>query len=164
MEKKKTAAVIKEGIAALKGLERSSPQALVRDRVRFIRLLKEDPALSIPAAAQQAGGYQKSWGYNVWKLYEQNGMAGVAAYPFKGTTARLSKEDEQTLKEALQSDSVATLHQAAVLIKETTGISYCDSAVWFVFKRLGIKKKTGRPENIRKDTAGAEVFKKKRRP
>jgi transposase len=65
--------------------------------------------------------------------------------------------------QALKDDEVATLHQAALLIKEITGVSYCDSAVWFVFKRLDIKKKTGRPQNVRKDTASAESFKKKHR-
>lgn len=144
-------------------MERSVTQGLVRDRVRFIRLLKQDSSLSIPAAAEKAGGYKKSWGYSIWKLYEQKGIAAVSLYPFTGTQPRLGKEDEQKLLAALKDDTVYTLHQAALLIKEITGVSYCDSAVWFIFKRLGIKKKTGRPSNVRKDVEGAENFKKKHR-
>ena len=161
MEKKKTTEQIKESIEELKDLERSMSKGLVRDRVRFIRLLKEESSFNIPAAAEKAGGYKKSWGYNLWKLYEQKGIVGVSAYPFKGTRPRLSKEDEQKLRAVLREDKISTLHQTAAWIKETTGVSYCDSAVWFVFKRLGIKKKTGRPQNVRKDIEGAEAFKKK---
>ncbi len=162
MEKKQIAERIKEGAEELKSLERSLTKGLVRDRVGFIRLLKQQPALNIPTAAQQAGGYKKSWGYKMWELYEQKGVAGLSAYPFKGTKPRLSKEQVQTFIEDLRADHITTLHQAAMWIKQKTGISYCDSAVWFIFKGLGIKKKTGRPSNVRKDQAGAEAFKKKR--
>ncbi|MBD0375646.1 MAG: winged helix-turn-helix domain-containing protein [Flavisolibacter sp.] len=94
----------------------------------------------------------------------KKGIDGVADYPFKGSKPRLSEEEAQTLLQSLKEDQVSTLHQAAELIKQKTGVSYCDSAVWFVFKRLGIKKKTGRPANVRKDKEGAETFKKKHLP
>lgn len=160
MEKKKPAELIKESAQELGLIERNMSKGLVRDRVRFIRLLKEDASLSIAEAAAKAGGYKKSWAYNILNLYEQKAIEGVKEYPCKGTTVRLSAEQQEQLKEALQADSVSTLHQRAVLIKEITGIAYCDSAVWFVFKRLGIKKKTGRPQYVRKDIVGAEAFKK----
>ncbi|MBD0375645.1 MAG: hypothetical protein ICV51_08470 [Flavisolibacter sp.] len=70
MEKRVTAEKIKESAKALRALERST-KGLVRDRVRFIRLLKEDAWANLSEAAQQAGGYRKSWGYNIWNLYQK---------------------------------------------------------------------------------------------
>ena len=161
MNKKVNTGGIKESVEELGVLERSAVEGLVRERVRFIRLLKEDTSSNVTQAAEKTGSYKKSWAYNIWRLYKEKAVEGISTYPFQGSTPRLSKEAEQKLKEALQNDSVSTLHRAASLIKEVTGVSYCDSAVWFVFKRLGIKKKTGRPKNVRKDEAEAEAFKKK---
>jgi len=45
-------------------------------------------------------------------------------------------------------------------MKDSFGVGYGQSGISKLFKCLKIKLKTGRPSNVRKDEAGADVFKK----
>jgi transposase len=153
---------IQESAQELYTLERKSSAGIVRDRLRFLRLLKEGTAATPPAAGAFVS-YKKAWSYQLWKRYEAKGLSALSRYPFKGTSPRLDKEQQQQFVAALAKDNISSLSDAAALLKEQTGISYTIGGMCYVMKRLGIKKKTGRPCHIQKDQVATEAFKKKHR-
>jgi transposase len=149
---------IQESMEDLLVLERKAAAAIIRDRLRFLRLLKAGSTLQ---QAGQAVNFKKSWCYELWNRYQQQGLSALSTYPFKGTKPRLSTEKQQQFTDSLGDDSLATLHQAADLIEVQSGIRYSISGTWYALRRMGIKKKTGRPAHIHKDQHAAEAFKKK---
>lgn len=156
------AAKIKESVEELYVLERKAGTAIVRDRLRFLRLLKSGTAATPPAAGV-AVSYKKAWSYQLWNRYAAKGLSALSEYPFKGTKPRLDSGQQQQFTVSLATDNIATLADVAALLKEQTGISYTVGGMCYVMKRLGIKKKTGRPCHIHKDEVATEAFKKKRR-
>lgn len=162
MKKLEVGATIKESAAELLQAERSEVHGMLRDKVRFLRLLKQNPELPIEVAAQQAGNYKKSWGYGVFACYRKLGLSALCTYKLKGKGCRLNAHQQQQLKERIQqSGGAVSLQQAATWIKEQSGFTYCLSAVWKQLRRMGIKKKTGRPSHIHKDEQAVAAFKKK---
>lgn len=152
---------IQESAESLYVLERKASAAIVRDRLRFLRLLKSGTAATPPCAGA-AVSYKKAWSYQLWKRYEVNGLSALSDYPFKGTKFRLGSEQQQQFRASLAKDNITTLADAVALLREQTGISYTIGGMCYVMKRLGIKKKTGRPCHVHKDEVATEAFKKKR--
>ena len=151
---------ISESAEALYILERKATAAIIRDRLRFLRLLKNGTAAT-PAAAGAAVSYKKAWSYQLWNRYQAKGLSALSEYPFKGTKPRLEGEKQQQFTASFAKDNITTLADAVALLREQTGISYTIGGMCYVMKRLGIKKKTGRPCHIHKDQAATEAFKKK---
>jgi transposase len=154
------AAKIFESAEALYVLERKAKSALVRDRLRFLRLLKNGTAAT-PVAAGAVVSYKKAWSYQLWKRYQGQGLSALSEYPFKGTKPRLDTEKQPSFIASLAKDNISSLADAVALLKEQTGISYTIGGMCYVMKRLGIKKKTGRPCHLHKDEGAREAFKKK---
>lgn len=153
---------IQESVEDLYVLERKAGAAIVRDRLRFLRLLKSGTAATPPAAGAVVS-YKKAWSYQLWKRYAAKGLSALSEYPFKGTAPRLNHEQQQQFKASVATDNISTLADAVALLKEQSGISYTIGGMCYVMKRLGIKKKTGRPCHIHKDEVAVEAFKKKHR-
>jgi transposase len=151
--------VIKEAQERLRQEERKQSKAFVRDRIRFLRLLKSGRRSS----QQQAGaltGYSARHSQRLWKQYREGGLKGLLVYPYKGLPCRLSPQQKETLQNFLAKDEVQFLHEAKQYIQQQFGVCYSTSAVHYLFRRLRNKKKTGRPSNYRKDEKGARLFKK----
>jgi transposase len=150
---------IKESLEELLELEQKQKQALLRDRVRFIRLLKAGQAPGQRFAGEQIGLKERQ-SQRLWHSYKNKGMAGLLAYPYKGTFGKLSTTQISRLRSYLKTDSVDTLKQAQAYLQEAFGVDYTIAGVSLLFKRLKIKLKTGRPTNIRQDQAEKQAFKK----
>jgi len=151
--------VIKESQERLRKEERKQGKGFLRDRIRFLRLLKSGQCCS----QQQAGnliGYSPRNSQRLWKQYCEGGWKALLMYPYQGSCCRLNKQQTQKLQHFLAKDQVQFLHEARQYIQQQFGISYSISAVHYLFRRLNIKKKTGRPSNCRKDEKGARLFKK----
>ncbi len=114
-----------------------------------------------PLAAGGAVSYKKAWSYQLWNRYQAKGLSALSEYPYKGTKPRLEPEKQSSFIAAFGKDHITTLAEAVALLKEQTGISYTIGGMCYVMKRLGIKKKTGRPCHIHKDEGASEAFKKK---
>ena len=153
---------IAESLEDLLFLERKATHAITRDRLRFLRLLKSGRVTTLPQAGASVG-LAKSWSYTLWKRYKDKGLTALQDYPFQGTQPRLNAEQEQHFKDSLADDHTATLANAAQLIEQQSHVHYSVSGTWYVLRRMGIKKKTGRPCHFQQDAAAAEVFKKKHR-
>lgn len=151
---------IKEGKGRLFKLERAQTKALLRDRVRFLRLLKSGEC-STQAQAGKAIGLGLRGAEKLWKKYRLEGLEGLLRYPYRGRREKLSAEHIRQLHEELAKDTIQGLKQACQYVEDQTGVHYCVSAMHYVFKRLKVKKKTGRPLHYRKDEKGEKRFKKK---
>lgn len=151
--------LIKESIEQLQALEQSQKQAMLRDRVRFIKLLKAGAVKSQRRAGEQIG-LQERQSQRLWCLYRQQGMQGLLVYPYQGSFGKLSTTQVSRLRTYLKTDSVDTLKQAQTYLQDAFGVEYSLAGVSLLFKQLKIKLKTGRPTNIRQDQAEKEAFKK----
>lgn len=152
---------IKESASALYGLERKASAAIVRDRLRFLRLLKSGAAASPPQAGE-AVNFKRAWSYQLWSRYLTKGLPALGDYPFKGTKPRLDAEKAAQFKASLVSDDITKLEDAVNRLENEYGITYTIGGMCYVMKRLGIKKKTGRPSHIYKQEQQVAAFKKKR--
>ena len=152
---------IKESAGELYALERKAGAAIVRDRLRFLRLLKGGAAS--PPQAGEAVNFKRAWSFELWKRYQTKGLPALSDYPFKGTKPKLDEEKQEQFKARLAKDDITKLADAVSLLQHQYDISYTVGGMCYVMKRLGIKKKTGRPSHIHKDEQVVEDFKKKRR-
>lgn len=87
-------------------------------------------------------------------------MAGLLTPPSRGRPPKLSEEAKRDLQAASDSSRVATLRQACSFVQSNNGTSISQVAMHYYFKQQKVKKKTGRPTNVRKGVQAAEAFKK----
>jgi hypothetical protein len=83
------AKMLKESVEVLLELEQKQKQALHRDSVGFIRLLKAGQATSQRLAGEQIG-LKEHQSQRLWHLYPNKGMEGRLSYPYKGRCGKLS--------------------------------------------------------------------------
>ena len=141
-------------------LERSTKDGKARDRVRFVRLLKTGTATTQQQAGMLIGlGIRQS--QRLWQRYREAGIAVLAVGNYQGSTAKLNQAEQSRLKERLKKDDICSLEQAQNYLQQEFGVSYTLGGVSYLFKRLKVKLKTGRPTNVNQDAAQIEQFKKK---
>lgn len=150
---------ITEGVEELLQFERSQKQGRSRDRVRFLRLLKEGIASSQQQAAQMIGLSLRQC-QALWKRYKDQGLAKFISNSYKGSWAKLSSVQQARLLQRLDQGDISTQHQLIDWLQQEMGISYTQSGISCLLARLKVKLKTGRPTNVRKDKAAEEAFKK----
>jgi len=151
--------VIQESLEELLQREKEQKQARMRDRVRFIRYLKEGQA----STQSQAGaliGLQRRQSQQLWQKYSSEGLDALLSNPYKGSWAKLSSTQQARLLQRLDKDDIATQGQLIDWLQQEMGITYSQPGISMLLVRLKVKLKTGRPVNVRKDEAGEEVFKK----
>ncbi len=154
---------VKESIVELRILHRKQNSALFRRRLQFLMLLKSGKCSS-QAKAGVLIGIKARASEKLWKLYREEGVPGLLRTPEKGRPAKLTQEAKADLQQQLDDSRVATLKQACSFVEQTHGIVLTQVAMHYYFRREKIKKKTGRPTNIRKDEEEEEAFKKKSFP
>lgn len=150
---------ITESVEELLALEKQQKDARLRDRVRFIRYLKEGRARSQPQAGEFIGLKRRS-SQLLWQQYKQKGLNCLTSSGYKGSWAKLSSVQQARLLQRLDGDDITTQRQVIDYLKAEMGISYSQGGIWALLARLKAKAKTGRPVNVRKDTAGEIAFKK----
>lgn len=150
---------IQESIDYLLEQERKSSLALIRDRVRFIRLLKSGEAKTQYAAGQVIGICERQ-SQRLWRIYQQEGLSGLQKKPAWGYWGKLSSVQITQLRQFLMDDQAETLADIQTYLKNNLGINYTIGGISDLCKRLKIKLKTGRPVNIRQQPGAVEEFKK----
>jgi transposase len=153
-------AFIKERAEDLLALERRQGKALLRDRVRFLRLLKSGECTSQARAGKQIGLKRRA-AEKLWSKYSQEGLAGLLDYPYKGARPKLCEAQTRQLEAELRKDGMQTLQQGCAYVAKAFKVSYSPSGFRKVLGRLKVKKKTGRPVHVHKDEKGEKRFKKK---
>jgi transposase len=152
--------MVKENVEELRVLHRRQSSALFRRRLQFLMLLKNGKCSS-QAKAGALIGIKARASEKLWKLYSEEGVQGLVRIPEKGRPAKLTQEAKAALQTELDESRVTTLKQACFFVAQTHGIVLTEVAMHYYFKREKIKKKTGRPTNVRKDEEAEETFKKK---
>ncbi len=151
---------IKESEQDLLERERHQSKALLRDRMRFLHLLKSG-ACSSQAQAGKHIGLKVRASEKLWSKYCAEGIEGLLAYPYKGSQGKLSEKQKQQLQEELRKDQIQSLQQGCAYVEKKFRVHYTPSGISYVFRRLQVKKKTGRPVHVQKDVRGEKRFKKK---
>lgn len=139
--------------------ERKSTLALIRDRVRFIRLLKSGEARTQSSAGQAIGLCERQ-SQRLWRIYQQEGLAGLQKKPAWGYWGKLSSVQIAQLRQFLMTDQAETLADIQIYLKNNLGVNYTIGGISDLCKRLKIKPKTGRPVNVRQQPGALEEFKK----
>lgn len=150
---------IKESIEELWSMEKKQTNARLRDRIRFIRLLKET-TVTTQVEAGAIIGLKRRQSQKLWKLYKQEGLSFLLKTGYKGSWAKLDSVQQSRLLQRLDKDEFFTQQQVIEWVKAEMGITYSQSGLSLLLSRLKVKLKTGRPVNVRKDEAGETAFKK----
>ena len=151
--------LIKESEEELSLLLRKESYSINRDRLRFLVSLKNGTSKSQSSAAGLIGLGVRH-GQNIWRKYREGGLMNILERIKGSRPCKLTEEQLSDLKSKLKEDEIQFLHESVSYIKEKYGEDYTESGIHYMFKRLKIKKKTGRPVNIRQDKEGLDDFKK----
>lgn len=150
---------IKESSKDLENLLKKARRSVVRDRLRYLLLLKTGLAQTQKEASEQINiGIRQ--GQRNWKLYKERGIEVYQKVGKGGRYAKLGEDELKDLSNRLEEDDIQFLDEAILYVSDKYGQTYTRSGMHRVFKRLKIKKKTGRPTNIRQDKEGLNNFKK----
>jgi transposase len=154
---------IKESVQELQRLEKHQSRAILRDRIRFLRLLKSGQSATQRAASEAINLCLRE-GQRIWARYRSEGLQGLLRYSKANNHPKLTPAQRGLLQQRLAQDHIQTLREARELIQAQFGVHYSLGGVHYVFQCLNIKKKTGRPSSVRKDHQGSEAFKKNSPP
>lgn len=139
--------------------EKKCSLAIVRDRVRFIRLLKTAEA-GTQAAAGKIIGLSERQSQRLWRIYQQEGLTGLLKKPAWGYWGKLSSIQISHLRQFLLDDQAQTLADIQVYLLNNLGVEYSIGGISDLCNRLNIKLKTGRPVNVRQQPGAVQSFKK----
>lgn len=151
--------VIAEELSFLQQQERHASQATIRDRIRYLRLLKSGQCKSQRTAGAAIGlGERQS--QRLWQVYGQQGYAALVKSGYGHNFGKLDCWQISQLQNYLRQDQVSRLADAQHYLEQAFGVHYSISGLCKLFQRLQVKLKTGRPVNIRHDAGQAQAFKK----
>lgn len=139
--------------------EKKCSLAIVRDRVRFIRLLKSGEAKT-QSAAGKAISLSERQAQRLWRVYQQEGLSGLLKKPAWGYWGKLSSVQISHLRQFLLDDQAETLADIQAYLLNNLGVEYSISGISDLCNRLKIKLKTGRPVNVCQQPGAVEAFKK----
>src|SRR3954454_16445985 len=106
--------IINEGVEQLQEMLKKAHAPLIRRRLRFLLLLKQNKGMSRATAGKKLG-LLPSGAEKMWKLYHKEGIASFVAYPFKGRKSYLDQEQQSWLQEELKKDTTTSLSKACQL-------------------------------------------------
>ena len=150
---------IKESESDLLSLEKREKNAMRRDRIRFIRVLKSGNFRSQSAAGSSIGlGERQS--QRLWSSYVKGGLSSLLSTYAERWWGKLSSVQISQLRSFLLSDQAQTLADIQAYLAGNLGVKYSISGVSDLCKRLKIKAKTGRPVNVRQKPGSVDDFKK----
>lgn len=150
---------IRESVEELVALERQQSGSTARDRIRFIRYLKEGRSLTQKAAGERIG-LKIAQSQVIWRKYRQGSIPGLVQRPEHHGWGKLDSHQLSLLQQRLRGNDIYTQSQIIHWLYDEFGVQYTQAGVSLLLKRLKIKLKTGRPVNVRKDEVGEEAFKK----
>ena len=151
--------LISEDVAFLQSQERLASGAQVRDRIRFLRVLKTSQAKTQSAAGLLIGMATRQ-SQRLWSTYREAGFSALLSSHYQHSFGKLSAHPLNLLLTFLRSDQASKLKDVQAFIHSSFGVHYTLSGLSKRFTGLKIKYKTGRPSNVRKDAAQEAAFKK----
>ena len=151
--------LIRESVEYLTSQERLADKAQVRDRIRFLRVLKTGQAKS-QAGAGLLIGIATRQSQRLWQTYREKGFSGLLVTHYEHSLGKLSARQISILLSYLRSYQASKQEEVQAFMLSAFGVKYSLSGISKLFTRLKVKLKTGRASNVRKDAAQEEAFKK----
>jgi len=153
--------VIQESFAELSALEKDHRGTRVTPRIQLLRLLKSGEKRSLPQAARTVG-YSRQQAERWWKCYREGGLTALLEVKtWGGSKGYMTPEAWAGLQARLETGDVLTLEQVREYLQDEWKVEYKGVAgVSALFRRQGIKKKTGRRRHRKADVAEQAAFKK----
>ncbi len=142
---------IKESIDELLAIEKQQRQARLRDRIRFLRFLKEGRAQTQQQAGEQLGLSLRQ-SQRLWQTYRQEGIDKLLQTGYQHGFGKLSTHQLSELKKWLITPPHKKLSQIQAYIKERWQIDYTIAGLSLLFKRMKIKYKPARIGKMKENT------------
>lgn len=150
------ASEIKETLEQLLQLEKQQRQARLRDRIRFLRLLKEGQAQTQQQAGKQLGLSLRQ-SQRIWQTYRQQGIDQLLQTGYQHGFGKLSTQQINDLQVWLANHPVQTLSQIQTYIKEHWQVDYTIAGLSLLFKRMKIRYKSVRPDKTKKSVSKVDT-------
>ena len=133
----------------------------VSDRLKMLRLLKSGTCRSLARAASVLG-YSERQLQRWWKSYREEGLEALLEVKKPGgQDEKVTPEAWEALEAKMKQGRIARLKDAQQFLREEFDIHYkSESGISRLFKRRGVKLKTGRPRHKDADPEAQEAFKK----
>lgn len=154
--------IINESSEELYNLFKSETDALFRDRLHFLYILKDDNSKSITSIAKELGRDRKSL-YNWLSLYKSKGLLGYITprrYDFHQSKLRGIILDN-LIEKLKEEEGFSSYGEIVDWLKSEHNLEMNYAAVYYIVRHnLKAKLKVARPVNIKKDPKKEEEFKK----
>lgn len=150
---------ITQELAVLQTAEKQQTKAQLRDYVRFLRLLKSGECTTQIQAANQVNLSLRQ-AQRLWKRYHHQGFEALIEDRQSTYIGKLSTTQISRLRQFLLDDQAQTLADIQAYLVGSLGVNYTIGGVSDLCKRLKIKRKTGRPVNLRQQPGAIAFFKK----
>lgn len=150
---------IQEDLFTLQTTEKKQSKAQYRAYVRFLRLLKSEEAKT-QAQAARAINLTLRQAQRIWKNYQQTGLHKLLSPPQSTYIGKLTTTQISHLRRFLMDNQASTLTDIKNYLSGSLGVNYTIGGVFDLCKRLGIKRKTGRPVHAHQPAGAVEEYKK----
>jgi len=149
---------IKEDLEDLKGLLKRVTHRRFVPRVQMLILLKENPGITLEEIANLLHfGYSTLKGW--WKKYKEGGLEELLDWKVTGYRGKMTEEQLQEFIKELNEKGFSDQREMIEWIYQKFGIRYSQQGISDLLKRIGARKKVGRPVNIKKDKEKEKRFK-----
>src|SRR3954469_25024010 len=102
--------IITEGVEQLQTMLKKAHAPLIRRRLRFLLLLKQNKGISRATAGKKLG-LLPAGAEEMWKLYRTAGIASFMDYPFKGRKPALNAAQQSWLQQELKKEMTLLVSQ-----------------------------------------------------
>ena len=129
-------------------------------RIQMLILLKENPKITLKEVTNILDyGYKtvKTW----WRNYKEGGLEKLLEWEVKGYKGKLKEAQLEKLEEEINKGEFRTQKEIADWIERELGIGYTQQGISRLLKKLKVKKKVARPENVNKKEEKSKEFKEK---
>ena len=131
--------LISESEAFLQSQEHQASRAQVRDRIRFLRVLKTGQAKTQSAAGLLIGIATRQ-SQRLWQTYREKGYCALLSTHYQHSFGKLSGKQISLLLTFLRSDQASKLEDVQAFLDASFGVHYTLSGLSKLFTRLKIKR------------------------
>ncbi|GAB6071624.1 hypothetical protein JCM14244_16630 [Venenivibrio stagnispumantis] len=150
--------LIKENTEELKELLKKQTKKQLMFRIQMLILLKENPKITLKEVSNLIPVSPPTL-FRWWNYYKKGGLERLLQWNVEGYKGKLSKEQLNELIEEIKKGKFSTQKEIIQWIYEKFGIQYSQQGISDLLRKLNIKKKTGRPVNIKKDEKKEKEYK-----
>ncbi|HEV2121707.1 MAG TPA: winged helix-turn-helix domain-containing protein [Chloroflexota bacterium] len=146
--------------AALRQRYKTEPDPALRPRLHLLWLVRQGK--QIQEAAQLVGVHDRT--ARQWMAWYRHGGVTALCQPRRGNRqgmpCRLNGEQQAQLFEQAKAEGFLTVNAARAWVQDRFGVSYTESGMGQLLRRLKLRKKVPRPRNAKASEAVQSAWKK----